>query len=127
MVELGASDLHLTAGARPTIRVAGSLVPLEDYPELQPDVVQRMIYAIITQRQRERFEELLELDFAHTLPGRARFRVNVYRQRESIGAAFRIIPSEIKKLEDLGIPPVVANFSMLPRGFVLVTGPDRLR
>ena len=90
---------------------------------LTSDVVQRMMYAIITQRQREKFEANLELDFAHTLPGAGRFRVNMYRQRDSVGGAFRLIPFEIKKLEDLGIPPVVANYAMLPRGFVLVTGP----
>ena len=123
VVEAGASDLHLTAGAHPSIRVAGSLVQLEEYPVLAPDVVQRMMYSIITQRQREQFEANLELDFAHTLPGVGRFRVNLYRQRDSLGGAFRLIPFEIKKLEDLGIPPIVANFSMLPRGFVLVTGP----
>ncbi len=81
------------------------------------------MYAAITQRQREKFEENLELDFAYSVPGKARFRVNLYRQRDSLGAAFRLIPFEIKKLEDLGIPPSVANFAMLPRGFVLVTGP----
>jgi twitching motility protein PilT len=121
--DTGASDLHLTAGARPTLRVHGSLSPLEDSPVLTPPVIQRMMYAILTQRQREHFEEHLELDFAYALPGRARFRVNLYRQRDALGAAFRIIPYEIKALEDLGIPPSVANFSMLPRGFVLVTGP----
>ena len=97
--------------------------PAGGIPGAAPDVVQRIMYAIITQRQREQFEANLELDFAHTLPGAGRFRVNMYRQRDSLGAAFRLIPFEIKKLEDLGIPPVVANFSMLPRGFVLVTGP----
>jgi twitching motility protein PilT len=82
-----------------------------------------MIYAILTQKQREKFEETLELDFAYAVPGKARFRVNIYRQRDAVGAAFRLIPFEIKKLEDLGVPPSVANFAMLPRGFVLVTGP----
>ena len=81
------------------------------------------MYAAITQRQRELFEENLELDFAYSVPGRARFRVNMYRQRDSVGAAFRIIPFEIKRLEDLGVPATVANFASLPRGFVLVTGP----
>jgi len=123
VIEAGASDLHLTAGAHPSIRVSGALVPLEEYPVLTSDVVQRMMYSIITQRQREQFEANLELDFAHTLPGAGRFRVNMYRQRDSVGGAFRLIPFEIKKLEDLGIPPVVANYAMLPRGFVLVTGP----
>jgi twitching motility protein PilT len=123
VLERGASDLHLTAGARPTLRLYGSLQPIEERPELTPPVIQRMMYAILTQKQREKFEEELELDFAYAVPGKARFRVNLYRQRDSLGAAFRIIPYEIKPLEDLGVPPSVANFSMLPRGFVLVTGP----
>jgi twitching motility protein PilT len=121
--DTGSSDLHLSAGARPTLRVNGTLCPMEDRAILTPPVIQRMLYAILTQKQRERFEEELELDFAYALPGRARFRVNLYRQRDALGAAFRLIPYEIKALEDLGVPPSVANFSMLPRGFVLVTGP----
>ncbi len=123
VLERGASDLHLTAGARPTIRHNGSLEALEDLPVLTPPVIQTMLYQILTQKQRERFEEVLELDFAYAVPGRARFRVNLYRQRESLGAAFRLIPFEIKPLEALGVPPSVANFAMMPRGFVLVTGP----
>lgn len=118
-----ASDLHLTAGARPTIRLNGTLQPMDDRPMLTPPVLQQMMYEILTQKQRERFEEELELDFAYAVPGRARFRVNLYRQREALGAAFRLIPYEIKKLEDLGVPPSVSNFAMMPRGFVLVTGP----
>ncbi len=123
VLEKNASDLHLTTGSRPQIRLHGHLTPLEDYPELTPSVIQRVMYAAITQRQREKFEENLELDFAYSVPGKARFRVNLYRQRDSLGAAFRLIPFEIKKLEDLGIPPSVANFAMMARGFVLVTGP----
>ena len=123
MLERGASDLHITSGARPTIRVSGSLVPLEEFEVLTPPMLQRVIYSILTQAQRLKFEEELELDFAYSLPGRARFRVNIYRQRESLGAAFRIIPFEIKTLESLGVPPTVAGFAALPRGFVLVTGP----
>jgi twitching motility protein PilT len=123
VLERGASDLHLTAGARPTIRHNGSLEALEDLPILTPPVIQQMLYQILTQKQRERFEEVLELDFAYAVPGRARFRVNLYRQREALGAAFRLIPFEIKPLEALGVPPSVANFAMLPRGFALVTGP----
>ncbi len=123
VIAKGASDLHLTAGARPTIRLHGSLMPLEDVPELTPPVIQTLMYAILTQRQRERFEAELELDFAYALPGQARFRVNLYRQRDAVGAAFRLIPFEIKALEQLGVPPAVANFAMMPRGFVLVTGP----
>ena len=119
----GASDLHLTSGARPSLRLNGELVALPDQPILTPPVIQRVMYAALTQKQREKFEENLELDFAYSVPGRARFRVNMYRQRDAVGAAFRIIPFEIRKLEDLGVPPSVANFASLPRGFVLVTGP----
>jgi twitching motility protein PilT len=123
VLRTGSSDLHLTAGARPTTRHHGHLTQMEDRPELTPPVIQRMIYAILTQKQREKFEEHLELDFAYAVPGKARFRVNVYKQRDAIGAAFRLIPFEIKPLEALGVPPQLANFAMLPRGFVLVTGP----
>jgi twitching motility protein PilT len=123
VLEKGASDLHVTAGARPTIRLNGALVQLEERPIMTPPTIQRMLYAVLTQKQREKFEENLELDFAYAVPGKARFRVNVYRQRDALGAAFRLIPYEIKALEDLGIPPSISNFAMLPRGFVLVTGP----
>lgn len=123
VLERGASDLHVTAGARPTLRVNGALMQMEEHPKLVPPVLQRMLYALLTQKQREKFEENLELDFAYAVPGKARFRVNIYRQRDSIGAAFRLIPYEIKPLEALGVPNVISNFAMLPRGFVLVTGP----
>jgi twitching motility protein PilT len=123
MLDLGASDLHLTANAHPVVRLRGELTPLEHYPKLVPQVLQRVLYAILTQKQRETFEENLELDFAYALPGRARFRVNLYKQRESLGAAMRMIPYEIKPLEELGVPPAVNNFAGLPRGMVLVTGP----
>ncbi|WP_336923554.1 type IV pilus twitching motility protein PilT [Aquipuribacter sp. SD81] len=123
LLERGGSDLHLTTGASPAMRVSGELVQLDEYPKLTPLDTQRVLYAVLTQKQREKFEENLELDLAYAVPGHARFRVNVYRQRESLGAAFRVIPYEIKPLEDLGVPPVVNNFAGLPRGMVLVTGP----
>jgi twitching motility protein PilT len=123
MIEASGSDLHITTGAPPTIRVDGRLIPLEGFPVLTPDRIQRSIYAILTQRQREQFEEHLELDFAHAVRGVARFRVNLYQQRDSLGAAFRVIPYEIKPLEELGVPTIVGNFAGLPRGLVLVTGP----
>ena len=123
VLERNCSDLHLTKNARPTVRRSGGLVPLEDFPVLTAEAIQKTMYAIMSQKQRETFETNLELDFAYSLPGRARFRVNVYKQRDAVGAAFRLIPYEIKKLEDLGVPPTVAGFAMLPRGFVLVTGP----
>lgn len=117
------SDLHLTVGAHPTVRQHGHLTPLEDRSRMTPQTLQKVLYAIMSQKQREKFEAELELDFAYSVPGRARFRVNIYRQRDALGAAFRLIPYEIKALEDLGVPPAVSNFAMLPRGFVLVTGP----
>ncbi|MFV0460638.1 MAG: type IV pilus twitching motility protein PilT [Actinomycetales bacterium] len=123
MLDFGASDLHLTAGAHPMIRTRGELYPLEEFPKMDRVKLQRAIYAILTQKQRETFENNLELDFSYSLPGRSRFRVNIYRQRESLGAAFRVIPYEIKALEELGVPPAVSNFAGLPRGMVLVTGP----
>ncbi len=123
VLDSGGSDLHLTSGARPSVRLRGELMPIEDQPILTPPVIQRVMYAALTQKQREKFEENLELDFAYSVPGRARFRVNLYRQRDALGAAFRVIPFEIKKLEDLGVPASVSNFAQLTRGFVLVTGP----
>jgi twitching motility protein PilT len=123
VLEEGASDLHLTAGTQPTVRVRGSLTRLEDYPLLQPAEIRRLVYSILTQRQREKLEENLELDLAYTLPGKARFRVNVYFQRDAMGAAFRLIPVEIRSIEQLGLPPKVSDFARLTRGFVLVTGP----
>jgi twitching motility protein PilT len=123
MLEAGASDLHLTAGTPALVRVNGQLAPLRDCPAMPPDLIQRLIYTVLTQKQRERFEAELELDFAYAMPGAARFRVNVYRQRETIGAAFRRIPYDIKSLEDLGVPESVSTFASMPRGMVLVTGP----
>jgi twitching motility protein PilT len=116
------SDLHLTAGAPPMIRVHGDLRPLPGYRPLEPKDLQELIYAILTQKQRETFEENLELDISYTLPGRARFRVNVFQQRDSLGAVMRLIPFGIKSVEELGLPPAVAEFAKLRRGLVLVTG-----
>ncbi|MEX0990023.1 MAG: type IV pilus twitching motility protein PilT [Actinomycetota bacterium] len=123
VLERGCSDLHLTAGAPPTVRLHGDLERLAEYPVLGPRSLQGMIYAILPQKLRERLEQELELDMSYALPGKARFRVNVYFQRDSIGAAFRLIPYEIKELDTLGLPPVVADLARFPRGFVVVTGP----
>ncbi|MGV8977535.1 MAG: type IV pilus twitching motility protein PilT [Cellulomonas sp.] len=123
MVRIGASDLHLTTGAPPMVRINGSLRQLDDFGVLTSEALKRTIFAVLTQKQRETFEADLELDFAYAVRGVARFRVNLYQQRESIGAAFRVIPYDIKALEDLGVPPVVGTFAGLPRGLVLVTGP----
>lgn len=123
MVRLGASDAHFTVGSPPMVRVSGGLRPLEQFGQVTADPLRRSIYAILSQKQRETYEANLELDVSHAVRGLARFRVNVYQQRESIGAAFRVIPYEIKPLEALGVPPVVGQFASLPRGLVLVTGP----
>ena len=123
VLEFGCSDLHLTSGAHPTVRSSGRLLQLDEFPVMTPETLQKTLYAIMSGKQREAFESELELDFAYSVPGRARFRVNVYRQREAVGAAFRLIPAEIKKLSELGVPTAVGEFAFLPRGFVLVTGP----
>ncbi|MFN2525062.1 MAG: PilT/PilU family type 4a pilus ATPase [Actinomycetota bacterium] len=122
VLEGAGSDLHLTSGVPPMIRVHGELRPLKGYRRLFPKDIQEIIYAILTQRQRERFEEDLELDLSYSLPGRARFRVNVFQQRDALGAVMRVIPFEIKSAEDLGLPPSVSEFADLRRGLVLVTG-----
>ena len=123
LLEVQGSDLHLTAGTPPTVRVHGELERLQDYPLLTPRALQGMIYAILPQKMRERFEQELELDMSYSLPGRARFRVNVYMQRDAVGAVFRVIPFEIKDVDDLGLPSVVMDLARFPRGFVVVTGP----
>ena len=117
------SDLHLEAGATPCVRVLGQMVPVPNLGPLTGDQIRELVYSIMTERQRKTYEEDWELDFAHALPTGERFRVNVLRQRGVAGAVFRAIPSEIKSLESLGMPPVVSEFAGLERGLVLVTGP----
>jgi twitching motility protein PilT len=123
MVALGASDLHVTVGSHPAIRVNGRLERLEQFPRLTPDDTQRLLYRILSTEQQKHLEINRQIDVSHSIPGLARFRVNVYFQRESLGAAFRMIPAELKTLEDLGLPPQLRELSKKPRGLVLVTGP----
>ncbi len=123
LIERGGSDLHLMAGSPPFIRIRGELERLERFPPLLPGGVRAMVYAILPEKMRERFEQDLELDMSYALPGKARFRVNVYQQRDMVGAAFRLIPCDIKTVEELGLPPVVGDLARFPRGFVVVTGP----
>ena len=123
VLDLGGSDLHLTVGIHPAVRVNGELKKLTEFPEMNGSEIRRMVYAILTQKQREKFESEHELDTSHSIPGRGRFRVNVFLQRDSVGAVLRSIPYEIVPLETLGLPPAVAQFAQLPRGLVLVTGP----
>jgi twitching motility protein PilT len=119
----GASDLHLTVNAPPMLRVDGGLRPAGSTVPWSREKVMQALASILSPQQRENFERELELDFAYTISANARFRVNFYHQRGSVGGAFRIIPTEIKQLKDLGVPESVGAFSQLPRGLVLVTGP----
>src|SRR6266508_2823920 len=123
MVAQNASDLHVTVGTPPVIRVRGEVERLEEYEPFTPEATQQLLYRILSSEQQKNFEIKRQLDFSHSIPGLARFRVNVYFQRESIGAAFRLIPAEIKTLEELGIPATLHQLAEKPRGLVLVTGP----
>ncbi len=123
LMDNAGSDLHLTAGTEPQIRVNGRLQPLEDFGIMMPAELRRMIYGILTADQRQRLEENRELDASHPVPGHGRFRVNVFFQRDSVGAVLRAIPNEIVTPEKLGMPPVVGSLANLHRGLVLVTGP----
>jgi twitching motility protein PilT len=123
VVRRGASDLHITAGAPPTVRVRGRLCPLEGQPALDPTDTREIVYSILSSDQRQRLETDWQLDFAYTIPGSARFRVNAYFQRGALGAAFRLIPFSVSSIEALGLPAVVGQLATKPRGIVLVTGP----
>jgi twitching motility protein PilT len=122
VIATDASDLHLTGGLPPMIRVHGELRPIKGFRRLLPKDLQELIYSMLTQKQREQFEENLELDISYQLPGKARFRVNVFQQRDALGSVMRRIPFEIKTLDELGLPPSVKEFANLRRGLVLVTG-----
>ena len=118
-----ASDLHITAGQHPMVRVRGRLTPMDDYPVLDPVDTREVVYSILTNDQRQRLETDNQLDFAYSIPGHARFRVNAYFQRSALSAAFRLIPATIVPIDDLGLPPIVHELCTKPRGLVLVTGP----
>ncbi|NJN64113.1 MAG: type IV pilus twitching motility protein PilT [Acidobacteria bacterium] len=122
MVEQGATDLHITTNSPPQIRIHGDLVPLQ-LPPLNAAQTKALLYSVMTDQQKHRFEENLELDFSFGMKGLARFRCNVFNQRGAIGAAFRTIPWEIKSLRDLGVPEIIGQLAEKPRGLVLVTGP----
>ena len=123
VIDRRASDLHITAGAPPMVRIRGRLTPIDGYPSLTPTQTREIVYSILSNSQRQRFENDWQLDFAYQIPGAARFRVNAYFQRSAVSAAFRLIPAEVVRFDTLGLPPVVADFANKPRGLVLVTGP----
>jgi twitching motility protein PilT len=122
VLERKASDLHLTAGSPPMIRQHGKLHAL-DYPRLTPQTTREVVYSILTNDQRQKLENDWQIDLAYSIPGKARFRVNAYFQRAALSAALRLIPNEMPTLGELGLPPVLEEFTKKPRGFVLVTGP----
>ncbi len=123
MIDRGGSDLHITVGSPPGIRLRGELTPVENSGVLTQRDTQQMILSLLSEEQRRRFETELELDFAYSIPGLSRFRANVFQQRGSMGAVFRVIPIKIPTLEELALPKVCRYLAERPRGLVLVTGP----
>src|SRR4051795_4357495 len=123
MTTLNASDLHVTVGTPPAFRVRGHVARAQGFEALTAEDTQQLLYRILSSEQQKQLEIKRQLDFSHSLPGVARYRVNVYFQRESVGAAFRLIPQEIKTLEELRLPESLLELTTKPRGLVLVTGP----
>ncbi|MBF4509519.1 MAG: PilT/PilU family type 4a pilus ATPase [Aeromicrobium sp.] len=123
MIDRGASDLHITVGSPPGIRLRGEIAAVENTKVLTPRDTQEMLLSLLSEEQRRRFETELELDFAYSIPGLSRFRTNIFQQRNSMGAVFRVIPLKIPTLDDLGLPRVCKYLAERPRGMVLVTGP----
>ena len=122
MIERGASDLHITTGTAPQMRIDGTLIPL-DLPPLGPPDTKRLCYSVLTEAQKHRFEEDNELDLSFGVKDLSRFRANIFMQRGSVAGAFRTIPFKILSFDELGLPPVVQELASKPRGLVLVTGP----
>jgi twitching motility protein PilT len=118
-----ASDLHVTAGSAPLLRVRGRLAPMEDFEPLAPEETRDLLYRVLSTEQQKRLEIDRQIDFSYSVPGIARFRVNVYFQRDSLAAAFRLVPQVIKSAQELGLPDVLLQLAREPRGLVLVTGP----
>lgn len=118
-----ASDLHLAVGRRPTLRIDGILVPLQKEPMVTPELAEGLIMSLLTPDQKEKFHKDKQIDFAYGFEDKARFRVNVYLQRGYLAAALRLIPSRIRTIDELNLPPILHDFAKLSQGFVLVVGP----
>ncbi|MBI2075604.1 MAG: PilT/PilU family type 4a pilus ATPase [Candidatus Harrisonbacteria bacterium] len=118
-----ASDLHIAVGRRPTIRVDGVLIPLQKEPTTTPESAEGLVMALVTAEQRKQLLEEKEIDFAYAFEDKARFRVNVYTQRGFYAAALRLIPAKVRTIEELGLPPILHDFTKLSQGFVLIVGP----
>ena len=123
MVDRGASDLHITSGTHPQLRINGRLTQLTQYEVLGPQDTQRLSYSVLNEAQKQKYEEENELDLSFGIQGLARFRCNVYRQRGAVATAIRIIPYKIRTFEELGLPPIVQQLAERPKGLILVTGP----
>jgi twitching motility protein PilT len=123
MVAHDASDLHLTAGSPPVLRMRGQLHRVDQLPKLTTDDTRQLLYRILSTEQQKQLELNRQIDLSYLIPGLARFRVNIYSQRESLAGAFRLIPTTLKTLEELGVPKSLYQFCDKPRGLVLVTGP----
>ncbi len=122
MIEKGASDLHITTGTPPQLRIDGTLVPLK-VPSLMPADTKALCYSILTEDQKTKFEQRSELDLSFGVRGLSRFRANIFMQRGAVAGAFRAIPFKILGFDELGLPPVVATLASKPRGLILVCGP----
>jgi twitching motility protein PilT len=123
MIERGASDLHITTGTYPQIRLHGKLTSLTQFEQLTPQDTQRLAYSVLNEGQKQKFEEENELDLSFGIQGLARFRCNVYRQRGAVASAIRVIPIKIRGFNELGLPPIVEQLAERPKGLILVTGP----
>lgn len=123
MIEQGASDLHIAVGSPPVLRIHGILEALHEYPKLMPEDTQELIYSVMNEEQIASFETEHELDMSFGVEGLSRFRLNVYRDRGSVVAAFRAIPFDIRSCDELGLPKVVADMAYRPQGLILICGP----
>src|SRR5262249_15438583 len=122
MVDVDGSDLHISTNSPPQIRIHGHLSRLQ-LPDMNPAETKNLVYSVLTDSQKKRFEETMELDFSFGIKGLARFRCNVFNQRGAVGAVYRLIPEKIRTFGDLNLPAVLATLAERPRGLVLVTGP----
>ncbi len=122
-VDRRASDLHVAVGAQPAVRVRGAIELVPDTPRLDAEAIRVLLYGLLTTEQQKRFELDRQIDLTYAVPGVARFRLNVFMERDNLAAAFRVVPHELKTLEELGLPESLADLTRLPRGIVLVTGP----
>src|ERR1700746_2127868 len=123
LVQRAASDLHITTGIHPQLRVHGKLVSLTEFEQLTPQDTQRLAYSVLNEAQKQKFEEENELDLSFGIQNLARFRCNVYRQRGAVACAIRVIPTKIRGFHELGLPPIVEQLADRPKGLILVTGP----